>query len=110
MNTSSNVFIQHTTTNTNFNVLQKVMCSNYSEIFNVITTEKWSKRGAWHRYDYGTTRPTDTGQVYQGWYRENRLPAEEGNSGSKFVVKGWICVETSTVGGRWVVDRRMTGN
>ncbi|MBT2594720.1 right-handed parallel beta-helix repeat-containing protein [Arthrobacter sp. ISL-72] len=44
-----------------------------------------------------------------GDYVTNKAPAETGTAGSKYVVKGWVCV-TAGSPGTWVQDRALTGN
>lgn len=73
----------------------------------------------WHLF--GTTNPGTTPATYgtrrwgRGSYVSNSTPSELGVEGSKYVIKGWVCV-TAGQGGhnngtdRWVADRGLTGN
>ena len=61
-------------------------------------------------YNAFTATPTGTAQAYmQGDYVKNSAPTEKGSSGSKYVVKGWLCVGSGSPG-TWVEDRGLTGN
>jgi hypothetical protein len=60
------------------------------------------------RVRYGTAAPT-TGTWSQGDYVKNIAPIEGGTAGSKYVIRGWICVSSGTPG-TWVQDRALTGN
>lgn len=55
-----------------------------------------------------TAAPT-AGTYYQGDYVTNKTPTEQGTSGSKYVILGWVCVASGTPG-TWVQHRGLTGN
>ncbi|TXH46563.1 MAG: hypothetical protein E6Q97_29295 [Desulfurellales bacterium] len=59
-------------------------------------------------YDLFSAAPT-AGTWQQGDYVKNSAPVEAGIVGSKYVIKGWICVSAGTPG-TWVDDRALTGN
>lgn len=58
-------------------------------------------------YNAVPAAPT-TGKWQHGDYLKNTAPAELGAEGSKYVVKGWICVASGEPG-TWVEDRGVTG-
>lgn len=60
------------------------------------------------RYSATTASPT-TGTWARGDYVTNSEPSELGSGGSKYVIKGWICVVAGEPG-TWVQDRCLTGN
>jgi len=53
--------------------------------------------------------PPATGAWARGDYVRNGVVSEVGSAGSKYVIKGWICVAGGTPG-TWVQDRAITGN
>lgn len=55
-----------------------------------------------------TAAPT-TDVWKQGDFVKNSAPTELGTAGTKYVIKGWICV-TSGEPGTWVQSRTLTGN
>ena len=57
---------------------------------------------------YGTSAPT-TGSHTTSEYVANTIFSERGSYGSKYIVRGWACVETGAPG-TWVEDRGLTGN
>jgi hypothetical protein len=59
-------------------------------------------------YNANTAAPT-TGTYAQGDFVRNSTPVEAGIIGSKYVVKGWVCVAGGTPG-TWVQARSLTGN
>lgn len=59
-------------------------------------------------YNASTAAPT-TGTWAKGDFIRNSNPSELGSAGSKYVVKGWICVTGGTPG-TWVQSRTLTGN
>jgi hypothetical protein len=58
--------------------------------------------------EYGTAAPSG-GYHRQGDYCHNTAPVEAGTTGSKYIIKGWICV-TSGTSGTWLQERILTGN
>lgn len=56
-----------------------------------------------------TTAIPTTGTYQQGDFIRNKAPTEQGTSGSKFVVSGWLCTVAGTPG-TWVACRYLTGN
>lgn len=54
------------------------------------------------------TQPPSAGLYAQGDYIRNSEPQELGSSGSKYVIKGWVCVAGGEPG-TWVEDRGLTG-
>jgi hypothetical protein len=52
--------------------------------------------------------PPVSGVYLAGDYIKNKAPAVLGTAGSRYVVKGWICV-TGGEPGTWVQDRGLTG-
>lgn len=56
-----------------------------------------------------TTAAPTGGTHAQGDYVKNSAPSELGSVGSKYVIKGWICVSGGTPG-TFVQDRALTGN
>lgn len=59
-------------------------------------------------YPKATAAPT-TGTYKQSDYVKNSTPTELGTAGSKYVIRGFICVADGTPG-TWVQDRGLTGN
>jgi hypothetical protein len=59
-------------------------------------------------YNALTTAPT-AGDYAQGDYIRNSAPAELGSPGSKYIVRGFMCVSGGNPG-TWVEDRGLTGN
>lgn len=55
-----------------------------------------------------TAAPT-TGEHSQGDFVRNSSPSEQGSSGSKYIVQGWLCVASGEPG-TWVESRCLTGN
>ena len=55
-----------------------------------------------------TAAPT-TGAWQAGDEVRNSAPAELGSVGSKYVLRGWICVASGSPG-TWVQQRNLTGN
>lgn len=55
------------------------------------------------------TAPPTGGEYAQGDYVRNATPAELGAPGSKYIVRGFICVSGGNPGA-WVEDRGLTGN
>jgi hypothetical protein len=53
--------------------------------------------------------PPTTGSNAQGDQLRNSAPIEEGAALSKYVVTGWICVNSGTPG-TWLQLRNLTGN
>jgi hypothetical protein len=53
--------------------------------------------------------PPTTGSNAQGDQLRNSAPIEEGAALSKYVVTGWICVNSGTPG-TWLPLRNLTGN
>lgn len=64
-------------------------------------------KGAAH-YQSALSAPT-TGTAAQGDFVYNATPTELGTAGSKYVIRGWICVSGGTPG-TWVQARFLTGN
>jgi len=58
---------------------------------------------------YSTTAPPTTGEWMKGDEVRNSNPQELGDAGSKYVIRGWICL-TSGEPGVWVEQRFLTGN
>lgn len=67
-----------------------------------------SEEGISAFYRAGTAAPT-AGSYSQGDYLRNSAPSELGSGGSKYVIKGWICVASGTPG-TWKECRALTGN
>ena len=55
------------------------------------------------------TAPPSSGTWAVGDFVRNAEPSEQGSSGSKYVVFGWLCVASGTPG-TWVQCRFLTGN
>lgn len=55
------------------------------------------------------TAPPTTGTHAQGDVIRNSAPTELGSSGSKYVIKEWLCIASDTPG-TWVECRYLTGN
>ncbi|MCW3539335.1 hypothetical protein [Burkholderia cenocepacia] len=45
----------------------------------------------------------------RGDFIRNALPEELGNSGSRYTVRGWVCIEAGKPG-QWREERCLTGN
>lgn len=58
-------------------------------------------------YNALTSAPV-TGTYAQGDYIRNKEPQVLGDAGARYVVKGWICVDSGAPG-TWVEDRGVTG-
>ena len=58
---------------------------------------------------YGTAAPSGTTPALVGDEIRNSAPAELGTAGSKYVIRGWICVTAGTPG-TWLPMRLLTGN
>jgi len=67
-------------------------------------------------HDFGTAPPV-SGNRRIGDTRRNTAPSEIGSGGSKYIIRGWVCVGNAVDlgggvydGGTWVQDRGLTGN
>jgi hypothetical protein len=56
-----------------------------------------------------STAPPTTGTYQQGDFISNKAPTELGSTGSKYVIRGWICTVAGTPG-TWLPCRSLTGN
>lgn len=54
------------------------------------------------------TAPPTTGLYAQGDYIRNSAPQVLGSAGSRYVVRGWVCVAGGEPG-TWAQDRGLTG-
>lgn len=80
------------------------------EIFRDLTLQlNQVTEGAIYAHHNAMTGPPTTGRYLQGDYIKNKSPSEQGTAGSKYVVKGWVCVADGEPG-TWVQDRALTGN
>lgn len=59
-------------------------------------------------YHNSAAEAPTTGKWQHGDYLKNTAPEELGGAGSKYVIKGWICVASGEPG-TWVEDRGVTG-
>jgi hypothetical protein len=59
-------------------------------------------------YNARTAAPTE-GTHGQGDFVPNKEPVEMGSPGSKYIVRGWVCIAAGTPG-TWVEARSLTGN
>lgn len=64
----------------------------------------------YQNYNAATAAPTGTTVSYQlGDFVKNTTPTELGTAGSKYIIKGWICVAAGTPG-TFREERVLTGN
>lgn len=55
------------------------------------------------------TAPPTTGDFKQGDIIRNAAPVEAGTAGARYVVMGWVCVDSGNPG-VWCQQRVLTGN
>jgi hypothetical protein len=80
------------------------------DVFRDITTQvNLITEGSIHGFHNALTSPPTSGDYRQSDYIKNSAVTELGASGSKYVVRGWVCVASGNPG-IWVQDRGLTGN